>query len=309
MEWLRWIFLGPFGLRSAWRAAAWVISLTGFVVGLGVVAGLGFFLTGVDPQTLPEEVQMAFNAVLVLPAVLVTWLFVRFLDKRPLVSVGLGGGAGEAARSTAIGTAGGLLAITSGCAALVAGGAASISRAPLDPWLPLVAVELLFAAAFEELLFRGYAFQWISRGAGFPVAAGLTALGFGVVHLGNPNVGKFAFVLIVLSGLLLAYARVASRDLWVPIGLHFGWNAAQGLVFGVPISGIKGWPSLFHTSLEGPELVTGGKFGFEASLGGLIALVTAFTLLALLARKRTPDWRMEGGAAGAPSVPNTPIVG
>ena len=143
---------------------------------------------------------------------------------------------------------------------------------------------LLLAAAFEELLFRGYAFQTLLRDlpAWVPVI-GLAAF-FGLAHWTNPSRTNFSTLNTALAGLWLAAAVLRTRSLWLATGLHFSWNWTMGALFGLPVSGMRLPHSLFFATSETPLWLTGGSYGSE---GGVTATL-AFTLGALwLWRKAT----------------------
>ena len=65
---------------------------------------------------------------------------------------------------------------------------------------------------------------------------------------------------------MLGAAYAATRSLWLPIGIHMGWNFTEGGVFGAAVSGGGGGHGIVSMPLTGPDLLTGGAFGPEASL-------------------------------------------
>ena len=135
-------------------------------------------------------------------------------------------------------------------------------------------VILLLASAFEELLFRGYAFQVMIQGIGRLAAVGVTALLFGWAHWSNPNASWLSTINTALAGVLLAVAYLETRSLWLPTVLHLSWNFSQGVVYGLPVSGID-FPAhvvTFTASSDsaGPDWLTGGAYGPE---GGLLLTV------------------------------------
>jgi len=114
--------------------------------------------------------------------------------------------------------------------------------------------------------------------AGTWIAIIIQAALFGLVHAGNENATAFStFAIAVEAGILLVAVYMLTRRLWMAIGLHFAWNWVQGPFFGIPVSGhdING---LFETTITGPEYLSGGAFGAEASI---IALITC-TLVGLV---------------------------
>lgn len=121
---------------------------------------------------------------------------------------------------------------------------------------------------FEETLFRGILFRFLEEGFGSWIALGVTALFFGLSHWSNPNATAWSAIAIALeAGLLFGAVYMATRSLWVAMGLHTAWNFLQGNIFGVAVSG-NGAPtdSLFQPILQGNPWLTGGAFGIEASV-------------------------------------------
>lgn len=143
------------------------------------------------------------------------------------------------------------------------------------------------AAVTEEVLFRGVLFRFIERGAGTWIAVVVSSVLFGLWHLPNPNASLLGIAIITVgAGGLLAVAYVATRSLWLPIGIHFGWNFAASAIFSTEVSG-NGTPAgLLDATTSGPLLVTGGGFGPEASLYSLVFLVLATVVYLWVARRR-----------------------
>ncbi|MGW6422994.1 CPBP family intramembrane glutamic endopeptidase [Nocardia sp. NPDC055053] len=167
-------------------------------------------------------------------------------------------------------------------------------------------------AVAEEILFRGIVFRILEERTGTVVALVVSALLFGAAHLVNGDATLLGTLSIaVTGGTLTAAAYVATRSLWLPIGLHFGWNFIQGGVFGVTVSG-SGTASngLLHTSLSGSSLLTGGAFGPEASLFALlVCLVPTAVLLRRAARTGQIRHRQRGTSArGSSSRPSSRVM-
>ena len=138
---------------------------------------------------------------------------------------------------------------------------------------------------YEELLSRGYQLQNLEEGLNSFWAVLLSSMVFGTLHFLNPNANWFSAVGITLSGMFLAYAYLATRKLWLPIGLHIGWNLFLGPVFGFPVSGLES-SGLIKAVVDGPLLFTGGEFGPEAGLLLLPALGAGALLVWLVTRGR-----------------------
>ena len=146
------------------------------------------------------------------------------------------------------------------------------------PSVLFVSVILLFGAAGEEILFRGYAFQVLVGVLG-PFA---TILPFGVLfavaHLLNPNQTLLSPVNTALWGVLLGYSFLRSGDLWLPIGLHFGWNWLLSLL-GTPLSGFTISVTGLTVHWRVGELWSGGPYGPEGGLfTTLVVIAVAYYL-------------------------------
>jgi hypothetical protein len=135
--------------------------------------------------------------------------------------------------------------------------------------LAMVTLALMFGAIGEEMLFRGYGFQ-VLVGAIGPFATVLpVSILFGFAHAGNPSAAPLALVNTIAWGIVLGAAFLRSGDLWLPIGLHYGWNWTLPL-FGANLSGFKIDVTGYVLSWRAGPLWGGGDYGPE---GGLIASV------------------------------------
>lgn len=138
-------------------------------------------------------------------------------------------------------------------------------------------------AVAEELLFRGFIFQRLIASIG-PWPAQLILAGyFLLTHLSNPGMtgnGKvLAGMNIFLASLMFGLAFIRTKSLAMPLGLHFMANLIQGGVLGFGVSGTDQaglWKPLFAAV---PEWLTGGQFGLEASVPGLMCVVVILILL------------------------------
>jgi uncharacterized protein len=156
------------------------------------------------------------------------------------------------------------------------------------------ALLCLAIAVFEEVLFRGVVFRLFEQGLGTWAAVAVSALLFGFVHFANPGATTLSALAIALeAGVLVAAAYVATRSLWVSIGLHTAWNYFEGPVYGARVSGLS-LPSVLDARLDGPTWLTGGAFGPEAGLPATVwgaALGGAFLVLAFRRGQLfTPRW-------------------
>jgi hypothetical protein len=129
------------------------------------------------------------------------------------------------------------------------------------------------------------------------ISSALFALG----HLGNPNTTWVSTLNIGLAGVFLALCFVLTGQLAVPIGLHITWNLFQASVFGFPVSGVtRIQTTVLATAETGPDLWTGGPFGPEAGLVGVLAMLLGIAALLAWVRWRRGEVRLVTGLAGPP---------
>lgn len=123
----------------------------------------------------------------------------------------------------------------------------------------------VLVAVFEELMFRTYPlFVWAER---YPIALAifLNSLCFGLVHLANPGYTPLAFVNIMLAGALFSIFTLVKQNVSWAIGIHFGWNFAQGVLLGYKVSGFD-TERLLKAEPVGYAYLSGGAFGMEGSV-------------------------------------------
>jgi Predicted metal-dependent membrane protease len=154
---------------------------------------------------------------------------------------------------------------------------------PSYPVIPALVSTGLVAAVAEEIAFRGVLLRLIEDSLGTWAAIAVGGLAFGLVHLSNQNATLWGALAIALeAGLLFSALYVVTRSLWWCMGLHFAWNVLQGPVFGSAVSGSGAASGVLTAQFSGPDWLTGGVFGIEAS----VVSVTVLTALgvALLVR-------------------------
>lgn len=169
-----------------------------------------------------------------------------------------------------------------------------VGQGGTEQLLRLLIATAIVPGILEEIFFRGILFRWVEEWAGSWVALIVTAALFGLAHILNPNATWFSsFAIAVEAGLLLGGAYMLTRNLWMPIGLHAAWNFAQGAIYDVPVSGLDD-QGLVEARLSGPELLSGGAFGLEASLIALVIATAAGAWLIVAAIRRgrlvRPRW-------------------
>lgn len=142
-------------------------------------------------------------------------------------------------------------------------------------WPMLIFGAGLQAGLFEEIVVRGVLFRFLEEFGGSWFALALSSALFGLGHIFNANATVFSSLAIAVeAGLMLGGAYMMTRNLWLAVGLHFGWNVTQGYVWDVPVSGYQ-VDGLVDAHSAGSVLLSGGAFGLEASV---IALALATPL-------------------------------
>ncbi len=275
--------------KSIWRKiwefplVAMVVALACIVVPVALLA-VGFNAIGGLTSRLGEDWGTALGAALV---VLVSLLAYKFLvvriGRKPADELLFDmRGLREALQGVGLGAA---VMIAAFLAVLAVGGYEVRGLGGASDTVELLFLAGLYAGVVEEIVFRGIIFRWLEELAGSWVALLLSALLFGLVHWSNPNATLFSSLAIAIeAGLLLGAVYMLTRSLWMPIGLHFGWNVTQGWVLDVPVSGMDN-DGLLDSAPVGDALISGGSFGLEASV---ICLALA-TMVGLWLLKRAID--------------------
>ena len=271
-------------LRAGWRLVGQTALMYLILGSVGLTASvLLIFVPGIVSSinsTVDNDVLTLFSILASLPAItLSVFLARRFLDRRSFISLGLILNK-KSFQDLSLGIL--LPGLMMGLIFLIEwalgwlhfDGFAWQSQS----WSVVIGNTLIMLLVFiavgwqEELLNRGYYLQNLVDGLNLPCAVLLSSLIFASIHLLNPNFTLTAWVGLILAGLFLAYGYMRTRQLWLPIGLHIGWNFFEGVVFGFPVSGSSFYP-LVRQSVEGPSLLTGGTFGPEAGLLCLLVMV------------------------------------
>jgi len=283
------IFISPDEprLRAGWRLLLQTILL--FILGT-VVSFIGLLL-----KTSPSATTI-LNQILNLIAITGSvYIARRWLDKKSFESLGL-----KLSRQTWIDILAGIgiTFVQMGLIYIVMLGLGWLTFTgfawQFDPIGTVITGVLTFLIVFlfvgwnEELLSRGYHLQTIASGLNLFWGVVISSAVFGVLHLSNPNATWVSAAGIFFAGIFLAYGYIRTKQLWLPIGLHIGWNFFEGVGFGFPVSGLDIY-ALTRIEVTGPDLWTGGAFGPEAGLIVLPALIVGIVLIYLFTKNRHGD--------------------
>jgi membrane protease YdiL (CAAX protease family) len=185
-----------------------------------------------------------------------------------------------------LGLAAGFAFISSVVGILWLAGAYTVTgtRPDVDWVRPLLSVGLATALA-EEIVFRGVLFRITEEGLGTWPALLVSAALFGGIHMMNRNATIWSSVAIAIeAGVVLGLVYHVSRSLPLVIGIHMAWNFGQGTIYGIPVSGSAA-AGLLVSERPGPDWLTGGIFGAEASVVAVVISLLASAVLVAHARR------------------------
>lgn len=267
----------PVKKRPLWK---WALVLLASVI-LGVMGyALLQFLALADNDLHPIAITLAVAAVLGLYA-----LGVKLMEGHWPRDLGLG----KLLPHTMLGWLIGFVYMTLVSSTIVALGNATVDvRGTVWEEICWWLLVFLTVAVGEEMIFRGIIFRQIDERWNTRTALIVSALLFGFIHLPNNGATWWSSLAIAIeAGLMLGAAYKWSGSLWLPIGIHWAWNFTQGNVFGASVSGNVAGGSLLEIQVNGPDIITGGDFGPEASIVA-VTLGIIYTLVFLFTWNRRP---------------------
>jgi membrane protease YdiL (CAAX protease family) len=255
----------------------WFVTLALFMT---LTSVLLMFASGVDmadenavqalfDMSFDSPIMLFLTASQVAGSFLALWLATKFIDRKPLMSIGLS--IKDKANEMLIGLAFALAFIGGLFAILWLLGAISVTGfVGFKPGVFIVSMMLFLAAFDEEIIFRGYVLNNMMDSSSRWVAlAGSSAL-FALMHAGNPSVWSnwVPMTELFAAGFILGISYTFTKNLWFPTFFHFGWNFFQGLL-GFEISGINvdSWKMISHENTGNvSDIISGGAFGIEGSV-------------------------------------------
>jgi membrane protease YdiL (CAAX protease family) len=264
---IHWILQGPYGLRAGWRILGYFL----------LAAGAGVVLTAVAAGIAGDVGETASFAIMLGSALAAGWGMVTFVDRRRPGALGFALDPAAAKDSAAgLGIGGAMLVAAVALLAVAKMARWVADEGSMPEYVAALATSFAFlavAAAAEEAVFRGYAFQALVQGVGvWPAVVGSSAL-FALLHANNPNVTPVALANIFLAGVMLAVAYLRTRSLWFATAVHLGWNWTMASLLDFPVSGIVMDMPLYTARETGPDWMTGGAFGPEAGLAASLTIV------------------------------------
>ena len=277
-------------LRCGWRVLIFFITFlifsTAFALLASTIAGIispvGRLIEGTTTYaSAPQKLAGSFIITIVnlSSTVLASMLCARLLERRSFVSVGYKLHPGWW-RDFGLGLILGAVSLGLPVGITFLAGAVSFRTrtaevANLAPGFIALFIFFVLAAAFEELLVRGFAFQALAHNTGPIFAIAATSVAFGLLHLHNPSVTFFSTINTILAGVWLGTAYWITRSLWLVTALHLSWNFAMSSIFGLPVSGISDFvPLAWLVGQPGvPTWLSGGNYGPEGGAAATIGLL------------------------------------
>ena len=266
-------------LRAIIFMPLWLI-IMGLVQSIGVV--LIMMSSGVDmanpdsaealfsEMSFDSPVMLILTGFSLLGSFAALWVATKFIDRKPLMSIGLS--VKDKANEMLIGLGFALAFIGGLFLVLWLIGAINITGyVGFKPGVFIVSIMLFMAAFDEELIFRGYILNnMMDSTSNRWIALAGSSLLFALLHSGNTNVWSTWVPMTELfaAGFILGISYTFTKNLWFPTFFHFGWNFFQGL-FGFEISGfnVDSWKIISHENTGNvPDIVSGGAFGIEGSV-------------------------------------------
>ncbi len=155
--------------------------------------------------------------------------------------------------------------------------------------------KFLMGGLIEEIIFRLIIFKLTEELLGSWFALGIQAVLFGFAHMYNENATLFtSFAVIIVGGILYTSAFMYTHRIWLPMGIHTGWNYFQSAIFGMPNSGTP-YKGLIIPDVQGAQWFTGGSFGIEASYIAILLCLAAGIYFIIKSVKAdqivTPLWK------------------
>ena len=260
-------------IRALWRIALLLVITFALAKGIGWTTNLVPYPN--EGEALLTWKEFGNRGGTLIAMIFAAFIVLRWIDRRPISLLGvslLTGWKRDFGIGLIIGA--GMLSVT--LAILWAGGWMVLS--PNDLTLALLgalskALLLFFVAAMmEELMLRGYIFQAFIEGSRVWIALILMSSIFSLMHLDNPDSTIPSSANIFLAGVLLSVCYLKTRSLWLPTGLHLGWNWMQASFWGMGVSGYHVKWSVFSAQAQGADWISGGNFGAEASIFATIVI-------------------------------------
>jgi hypothetical protein len=265
------VFFGPWGLRSGWRLLVFNAIFLLFSLAVTWIARR---IYGPSEPEWTVQIFLVARIASLLIALLSVWAMAK-IERRSFAQYGFSR-QGAFGKPFWEGALWGILSVSAAVFLISLWGGYSIRGIALQGgeiflFTILWALAFCIASVFEELVFRGYELFTLATGIRFwPAAVILSAVfGFYLHYVMKPNETWVDGLSVSLIALFLCLTVRRTGNLWFAIGWHFAFNFGALFLFGFPNTGNKGLPvpkHFFEAMIQGPQWLTGGPMGAEASL-------------------------------------------
>lgn len=268
------IFRGPNGIRAGWRVLIFLAIMAGMIGVINLTIFVIFRLLGHHSRPLAISSLTPTGAVLIDGPILVftalAAVVMARIERRKWSEYGLPA-ASAFGRDFWSGLLIGFSAISATLLIIFSFHGFHLNGLAIHGQT-IITATLAWSAAFlvvglgEEFAFRGYLQFTLTTGMGYWPAAILLSILFGVAHSGNPGESKFGLLSVVCFALLFCFILRRTGNLWWLVGFHAGWDWGQTFFYGVSDSGLRPYHNLLNSTFNGPQWLTGGSVGPEASI-------------------------------------------
>lgn len=260
----------------------------------GILLSGAFYIFAIAASFVPKIIKYAFQINLITSTgitILLYFLFVKFIEKRSISSLGLKLEKGFIFKYLK-GFLIGILMIEVVTVIIVGSGNGVFEikgKLNLEFLVPLIITMIawIIQGASEEIMIRGHMLPKLGVKVGAVLAIIISSAYFGLLHLGNPGVSKISILNLILFGVFSAVYALQEKSILGVCALHSAWNFAQGNIFGFLVSGLKAeGGSIIVTTVTDNEIITGGAFGPEGGLAVTFVLIVGVILVSFHAFKK-----------------------
>jgi|TARA_B110000438_G_scaffold138766_1_gene134079 membrane protease YdiL (CAAX protease family) len=240
------------------------------VLGAIVLLTFGYDLNKISTGNIDLNTMIVLEYSMIFFLIILLWLFMRFIDKQPLIDLGFK--TKGRLKEFNYGIILGFIIMSFAFLFLLLINEIVFVNSSFD-FKKVILSIILFAGVsiFEEVIFRGYLLKNLLESFNPYVALFISAIFFSLIHGSNPNVTTLGLCNIFLAGFFLGASYVFTKNLWFPIALHFSWNFFQSM-FGFKVSGLDSY-SIIEFNIPENNMLNGGEFGFESSYLSVIILI------------------------------------
>ena len=261
----------------------WIKALLSFflifipeILGTAVLLIFQYDLSKMSSARIDLNTMIVLEYSMIIFMAILLWLFMKFIDKQPLVQIGLQ--TKGRLKEFNYGILLGFIIMTTAFLFLLSINEIVFSNFSFSLDKVLLSVILFVGVSiFEEVVFRGYLLKNLLESFNPFVALFISSIFFSLIHGSNPNVTTLGLCNIFFAGFFLGASYVFTKNLWFPIGLHFSWNFFQAM-FGFKVSGLDSY-SIIEFTIPENNILNGGEFGFESSILSLLIILFSTILI------------------------------